>query len=370
MKRTNTAVWMEKYNRWQIKVQKDGIRKTFYSSKPGRTGQREANAKADAWLDDNIINTRLNVKKTTDEYVEQLKLTTSKSHYRQYEYYINNWINPKIGNLKIEALNEQHLQNIINAAYNKGLAKKTLQNIKSCMSSWLKFCRMNKYTTLFPENLSIPKGAPTKEKAILQPEDVKKLFVSDNTILNRTETYDIYVNAYRFQVLTGLRPGEIIGLKWSDIIGDIVNLRRSINVHGEETKGKNENARRTFQLSAYAKSIIDNQRSMLKSNQIVSQYVFPNKYGDSVPENTYYLRWCKYRDYNNFTTKTTLYELRHTFVSIIKTLPEGYLKQLIGHSKDMDTYGIYSHEISYDRNNAAQMIQEIFDNLLTDSSGE
>ena len=62
MKRTNTAVWMEKYNRWQIKVQKDGLRKTFYSSTPGRTGQREANAKADAWLDENVDrkSTRLN----------------------------------------------------------------------------------------------------------------------------------------------------------------------------------------------------------------------------------------------------------------------------------------------------------------------
>lgn len=37
MKRTNTAVWMEKQKRWQIKVQKDGERRTFYSFKPGRT---------------------------------------------------------------------------------------------------------------------------------------------------------------------------------------------------------------------------------------------------------------------------------------------------------------------------------------------
>lgn len=365
-KRTNTVVWIEKYNRWQIKVQKDGLRKTFYSNTPDRTGQREANAKADAWLDENIINTRLNVAKTTAEYIEQLKLTTSKSHYTQYEYYINNWINPKIGRLKIEALNEQHLQNIINSAYNKGLSKKTLQNIKGCMTSWLKFCRMNKYTTLFPENLSIPKGAATKEKAILQPEDVKKLFVSSNTILNRKETYDIFVNAYRFQILTGLRPGEVIGLKWSDIRGDIVNLRRSINVHGEVTKRKNDNARRTFELPAYAKQIVSNQKKMLKKYEIASVYVFPNVFGDSVPEKTYYERWCKYRDYNEFSSKTTLYELRHTFFSITKTLPEGYLKQLIGHSKDMDTYGVYSHEISSDCNNAAKMIQDIFEGIIDD----
>ena len=33
---------------WRIDVQQDGKRKSFYSSRPGRTGQREANAKADA----------------------------------------------------------------------------------------------------------------------------------------------------------------------------------------------------------------------------------------------------------------------------------------------------------------------------------
>lgn len=365
-KRTNTAVWMDKYNRWQIKVQKDGIRRTFYSSTPGRTGQREANAKADAWLEDNIINTRLNVKKTTEEYIEQLKLTTSKSHYIQYERYINNWINPKIGTLKIQALTEQHLQNVINNAYNKGLAKKTLQNIKNCISSWLKFCRMNKYTTLYPENLSIPKGAKTKEKAILQPEDVKKLFLSDVTLRKGAERYDIYINAYRFQVLTGMRPGEIIGLKWSDIKGQDVNLKRSINVYGEVTSGKNENARRSFQLTEFSQKVLDDQKEMLKRNGITSKFVFPNEYGENVAERTYALHWRKYRDYNQFSSKTTLYELRHTFVSITKSLPEGYLKQLVGHSKDMDTYGVYSHELGSDKNEAAKMIQDIFEEIIND----
>ncbi len=43
-KRTNTAKWMENQNRWQVNVQKDGVRRSFTSSKPGRTGQRKANA--------------------------------------------------------------------------------------------------------------------------------------------------------------------------------------------------------------------------------------------------------------------------------------------------------------------------------------
>ena len=55
--RTNTVVWLPNQNRWQIKVQKDGVRRTFTSTKPGRTGQREANRKADVWLDEGISST-------------------------------------------------------------------------------------------------------------------------------------------------------------------------------------------------------------------------------------------------------------------------------------------------------------------------
>ena len=47
-RRTNTAVWNTTLKQWKIGVQKDGVRKFFYSGTPGRTGQREANAKADA----------------------------------------------------------------------------------------------------------------------------------------------------------------------------------------------------------------------------------------------------------------------------------------------------------------------------------
>lgn len=39
--RTNTAKWIETQQRWQIKVQRDGQRRAFCSSTPGRAGQRE-----------------------------------------------------------------------------------------------------------------------------------------------------------------------------------------------------------------------------------------------------------------------------------------------------------------------------------------
>ena len=64
--------------------------------------------------------------------------------------------------------------------------------------------------------------------------------------------------------------------------------------------------------------------------------------------------------------KTTAYEMRHTFVSVVKSLPEGYLKQLVGHSKDMDTYGVYSHEFLGDSKKTAELVEDIFGKYTPD----
>lgn len=364
MRRTNTAKWDEKTKRWKIYVQKDNVRKTFYSSIKGKEGQREANAKADNWLENNIIDTNLKIKIAAEKYMSELRITTSKGHWYQYEYYFKKWIIPKIGNARVEKISEQQLQEIINAAFAGGLSKKSLGNIRSCIKSFMKFCRKSKYTTLFVEDLKIPKNAPVKEKNILNPDEINILFSKDNTILNGKAEYDLYVNAYRFQVLTGLRPGELIGLMKTDIKGNTVFLQRAINVNGEITGGKNENARRQFDLTEAAANVLQEQFKILSEKEIISDFVFPDKYGDPIKERTYRDRWTKYREYNGIKTPVTPYELRHTFVSIVKALPEGHLKQLVGHSKDMDTYGVYSHEFGNDRAAAAAMVQDIFNKII------
>lgn len=78
-RRTNTAQWLPNQKRWQIKVQKDGQRRTFTSAKPGRTGQREANRKADAWLDDGICNTTKRCSEVWTEYLISVRATAAQA---------------------------------------------------------------------------------------------------------------------------------------------------------------------------------------------------------------------------------------------------------------------------------------------------
>lgn len=349
MKRTNTAAWLEKYNRWQIKVQKDGERRTFTSSIPGRNGQREANRKADDWLSGDV-ETRQRCEAALDMFTENIKERTSFSNYDVEERRVRLYIKPVLKNIYIDKLNNAILQSVIDKQA-KHLSRKSLYNLRATLVAFVKFCRRNKWTGYIPDDLTVPKGSFVEEKKILQPEDLKILFNSDYTTWRGKKTFEPYVNAWRFQVLTGLRPGELFGLMWSDISNGYVSLRRSINRDGDITRGKNDNAIRSFKLTPYASAILASQPK-------TSVYVFP------VNSGTHYkdclARYCK----ANGITVVTPYELRHTFISVAKRLPEGLVKSIVGHSQDMDTFGVYGHTLAGDEEIAAKELQDIFSKLF------
>lgn len=363
-KRTNTAFWVEKESRWCIAVQKNGTRKRFYSSTPGRTGQREANAKADAWLDDSIRDGRKKVATLYAEWVEELKLTCGTSYVIQCNKYGEYYILPVCGNIRIDELTEGDLQKAIDMSFkkrclkkggkrtsDKPLSRKTLMTIRSTEISFVKWCRRNKYSALFPE-LSIPKNARMGKKNILQPSALKILFDVDSRLYYGKRVFDEYIYAYRFAVATGVRPGELVGLWYGDIKGNTVNLRRSINRMDEETTGKNENAIRSFDMGKEAREAYEAQTALLKASGIPLNYT--TSLFQIQNQRALFKRWKKYQKDNGIEPQVTLYEMRHTFVSIESgVLTDSQLKMLVGHSKNMDTAGVYRHELDGQREDLA-----------------
>lgn len=64
------------------------------------------------------------------------------------------------------------------------------------------------------------------------------------------------------------------------------------------------------------------------------------------------------------TRCTTPYELRHTFVSLAKTLPEGEVKPLVGHSRQMDTFGVYAHLVQGEDVRTAAALNSVLEMVL------
>ena len=290
--RTNTAKWTG--TRWRIDVQKDGTRKSFYSSTPGRTGQREANAKADKWLQTGVTDTTMRVRQAYGLWYAAQQETTSEGNCRNIATRWRCWIEPNIGNKKLSALTEQDLQNIVNKAYAAGLSKKTLSCLCSDLRALCKFCRAAKLTTFNPEGLRVPAGARLKGKKVLQPADLLTLFNVDTTLYKDQTVTDDYINAYRFQVLTGLRPGELMGLNWEDVSGDTITVHRAVNDLYSVTDGKNFNAHRTLKLISYAQEELKAQKAMLKKDGMLSPWVFPSPSGAPMPQDHFRRQWYLY----------------------------------------------------------------------------
>lgn len=335
MKRTNTAKWIESAKRWQINVQRDGKRKTFTSAKPGRTGQREANAKADAWLDEGLEDRTIKVEAVYKKYLERQKKVTGKSNWRPIESRWKNWICPKIGHRRIESVSVAQLQDILDDATAAGKSRKYVRSIMGDISALWKYARLSGCTTLVPEGLRVPDSAPVGRRRILQPAEIIVLLNSTKTCYKGAAVEDEFAHAWRLLVLTGMRPGELLGLQWEDVHPGKITIQRSQNFYGEITPGKNDDAARTIILSSLAQEEIDAQRAQTGTQRLV----FP-------PAREEYLlrRWRRYCNHNGITP-VSLYELRHTFVSIAQSLPEAQVKALVGHAKSMDTWGVYGHGV-------------------------
>lgn len=364
--RKNEAKWLEKYQRWQINVQRDGKRKTFYSKTPGTKGKIDAEKQADKWLKGGFENPTMRFSKLYELFMAEKELLKGKSSsdLRMHEYAGRLYLLPALGTKKVENITLGDWQNIINNAFQKSQSKghplsaKTLKNIRASMTAVYAYARQHNIPLVKPEYLKIPKSAPIGQRKILTPEDIKKIF--DDNI----EPF-WYIHYVRFLLITGLRPGEAAGIRPEEDINDnILTIRRSINSLNEITDGKNANALRSQYLPEIAQKIITDQKQMLRRNGIISPWLFPDKMGNMVIPSYIYKSWIRFRTKNQITS-CSLYELRHTMVSITKNaIPTHLLKMVLGHTETMDTYGIYGHEFAGDLQNVANTTQILFKQIL------
>lgn len=348
--RANEAVWLDKYKYWRIQVQKDGKRKAFYSPKAGTRGKAEAEGKADLWLAQGDPAREMTFEELSDSYLSHIRTANGTAHKRRESEIVRLYL--PFGQKKVSKLTNLDYQDAIDACVEgreKPLSARTCGHVRSTIIALYKHARKAGVQMTEPFDLTIPTAATKGKRKILQTDDLKTLFAAKG----------YYIPIYRFIVLTGLRPGEVCGLKKSDLRGDILTINRAKNMRGEITNGKNENARRTIKLPPAAVECLGN---FLAAD---SEWLFTNRHGQPLTERTLYHAWYRARKTLKIEA-VSLYELRHTMISMCKTtVPLPLLKQTVGHSENMDTIGTYGHEVDGDLEQTADLIQTVFKDIMS-----
>ena len=337
-----TAKWDGK--RWRLRVSINGSVRSFSSTIPGRRGRENVERRA---RESGRLSELVSFGTAWNRYLEEVEALTGPENYTNTESIGRNYLLPELRDRKLSSLTLQDFQTILFRARKKDgseLSKKTLSNIRGVIVNFSKYCQGAKIMDLPLSLLRVPKNAPKVGKEILQPDQARRLMHDFED--------EWYINLWRWLLCTGMRPGEALGLKWSDIENGIVTIRRAQNYRGRETEGKNDNARRSFMLNSILDGILADQNR--KTWRLNSEYVFCNHAGKVSLQTVTKNSWCRIS--REMGSKTSPYGLRHTFISFMsQALPEQALKDWVGHSVRMDTYGTYRHAVNGEAERTAQM---------------
>lgn len=355
----NTPKWDGE--RWRIRFMQEGRAFSFSSKTPGPKGRKEVMAKFDKWYYSEGTGEKT-VSRVASEFLEDVaaRRGASSEAYTQYERYIRLYIAPRCGSRKICKMTLRDWQRIINEAQGakKPLSEKTLKSLRGIIMGVIKFGYQDYQCELLRGDLYIPRGRYKGEKEILQNYDIKKLL----------EPSDLWYHPlFCFLLLTGMRPGEALGLQVSDFSYNRVTIRRAINAKKQITEGKNENARRVIPIGELADGIL---RQTIRRNEemnLDTEWIFCSPDGSQGNQSTMRNHWNQLKKERGLPG--SVYSLRHTFISMMKSvLPEQSIKDVVGHSVSMDTFGTYGHIIEGEDKKIAQVIDLTFTNLEKDGS--
>jgi integrase len=288
------------------------------------------------------------------------------STFIRYKGIVNNHLKPALGHRKIKDLCRAEVRRLYKEK-GKALAPRSVDYIHVTLQKALSQAVRD---DLIPRNVASgerPRSSRhQKEARFLSPTQVRALLAEASGERNEA----IYIAA----IHTGLRKGELLGLKWTDLDGGTLSVRRSLKVtdHGLDFgPPKNKASRRSVPLNKSAVAALKAHRLRQNEERLRlgelwedQDLVFPNRVGKPInPSNLYnreYKPLLKRAGLEN--ERFTFHSLRHTFASALcnKRVYPKVIQSLLGHSSITQTMDTYSHLMGGMGDEAVDGLDEAF----------
>lgn len=252
---------------------------------------------------------------------------------------------------------------------NKTLSAKTIRLYHAFLSSVFSKAVEWEMIKSNPCALAKPPKLENKEPSSLEQDEVKQMLAAleNESIQNRTMV--------QMLVFIGMRRGELLGLKWSDIDfnNKLISIRRTLHYTPHKgtytTEPKTKASERVIKLPNTVIDILNTYKAWQSRERLKvgdrwknENYIFTRF--DGSPVNPDYLSgWFKsFVRNNNLPEDTHIHSLRHTNASILisEHTPITTVAKRLGHADATTTAKIYAHAIRSADEAAAEVIDNVF----------
>lgn len=306
-----------------------------------------------------------------EHWFEAKRISLRPSTIVNYRQQIDYNILPYLGHYKISDITEEVLQSFVNRLHNeRNLAGKTIRATFGIVGEVLKkSSRKGAFDLEILREINLP--TENKRVEIWSADDIKTFLDARARILNLTRHFI----GMEISVLTGMRCGEVLGLRWSDVDFErkILTIRQTLSKiddkgnYGLVPEAKTINAFRTVNLPGRLvasliahKGLIDHERVVLGDKYANNDLVVCTKNGSWVHPNNFRCAFNVTRDVLGLP-KIPLKGLRHTNATYLVSIGVSpkLVQERLGHANIKTTLGTYSHVLPSMQREVAEKLDRL-----------
>jgi integrase len=294
--------------------------------------------------------------RTFRDYVESCWLpemlpTLKYSSKRHYQYLLRVHLYPMFGEMQLRLITRDAVQLFHSAKLRSGLSWRTVKGLRTAFGTIMGAAEM---AGLIPSNpvrkTRFPRRGPMKQRADIAPKKIRELL---DALPEPSRSLAWLL------VLTGLRIGELLAVRWKGVDLEQGMLRVTESVYdGHFDVPKTERSRRTIPLSVKAIQILMARKPAVVNPEAL---VFATSSGTPFDRHNLSRRQLKSTCEKLDLKGVSWHWLRHANATLLDAVgtPLGTVQALLGHSSSEIAREVYLHSVPADARAAVAKIEEL-----------
>jgi integrase len=286
----------------------------------------------------------------SDDWSPVVLPTLKYATQKHYHYMLNVHLIPAFGGRQLRDITREEMQCFLSRKLAEGLSWETVHHFKCGLSKILGSAEEWGYINDNPaRKTKLPRRQHGEPRCVLAPEQVRKL-VGELDEPARSVTLLL--------VLTGLRVGELLALRWGNVDVKAHVLRVCETVYeGHFDRPKTKRSVRTIPIGAETAATF---AALLAHEVNPNALVFATREGLPLDRRNLLRKHVKPAA-KRMGLSVTWHLLRHSYATMLDGVgtPVGTMQSLLGHSAPEITREIYLHAIPQEQRRAVESIERL-----------